>query len=41
MVHLGGEEGLRSLCSAKAITEDRLFSLIKTPIPRAVGKFAP
>jgi hypothetical protein len=33
----GGPEGLRSLCHVKAITEDRLFSLIRTPIPGAVG----
>jgi hypothetical protein len=35
--HTGGPEGLRSLCHVKAITEDRLFSLIRTPIPGAVG----
>lgn len=34
----GGEEGLRSLTQPKAITEDRFFSWIRTPIPRAVGK---
>lgn len=32
----GGEEGLRSLCSIKAITEDRFFSWIRTTIPRPV-----
>ncbi|EAL18834.1 hypothetical protein CNBI0950 [Cryptococcus deneoformans B-3501A] len=32
----GGEEGLRSLCSVKAITEDRFFSWIRTTIPRPV-----
>lgn len=35
---IGGEEGLRSLCSVKAITEDRFFSWIRTTIPRPVGK---
>nr|ODN86772.1 meiotic Sister-Chromatid recombination aldehyde dehydrogenase [Cryptococcus depauperatus CBS 7841] len=32
----GGEEGLRNLCSVKAITKDRLFSWIRTTIPRPV-----
>ncbi|KAK8849769.1 hypothetical protein IAR55_005105 [Kwoniella newhampshirensis] len=32
----GGEEGLRSLCSAKSITEDRFFSWIRTSIPGPV-----
>ncbi|OCF34338.1 meiotic Sister-Chromatid recombination aldehyde dehydrogenase [Kwoniella heveanensis BCC8398] len=32
----GGEEGLRSLCSAKSITEDRFFSYIRTSIPKPV-----
>jgi hypothetical protein len=35
----GGEEGLRSLCTPKSIIHDRLFSLIRTPIPKVVGKF--
>ena len=35
----GGEEGLRSLCTAKSIIHDRLFSLIRTPIPKVVGEF--
>jgi hypothetical protein len=34
----GGEEGLRSLCAVKAITEDRFFSWIRTPIPKPVGE---
>jgi len=34
----GGEEGLRSLCTPKSIIHDRLFSLIRTPIPKVVGK---
>jgi len=33
----GGEEGLRSLCTPKSIIHDRLFSLIRTPIPKVVG----
>lgn len=36
--HIGGEEGLRSLCTPKSIIHDRLFSLIRTPIPKLVGK---
>ncbi|KAK6908563.1 meiotic Sister-Chromatid recombination aldehyde dehydrogenase [Kwoniella mangroviensis CBS 8886] len=32
----GGEEGLRSLCSVKSITEDRFFSYIRTSIPPPV-----
>ncbi|RXK39718.1 meiotic Sister-Chromatid recombination aldehyde dehydrogenase [Tremella mesenterica] len=32
----GGEEGLRSLCYTKSVVEDRLFSWIRTPIPRPV-----
>jgi hypothetical protein len=35
----GGEEGLRSLCTPKSVIRDRLFSLIRTPIPKVVGKF--
>jgi hypothetical protein len=35
----GGEEGLRALCAVKAITEDRFFSWIRTPIPKPVGEF--
>jgi hypothetical protein len=35
---IGGEEGLRSLCTPKSIIHDRLFSLIRTPIPKVVGK---
>jgi hypothetical protein len=35
---LGGEEGLRSLCTPKSIIHDRLFSLIRTPIPKVVGQ---
>jgi hypothetical protein len=38
--HSGGEEGLRSLCTPKSIIHDRLFSLIRTPIPKVVGKSA-
>jgi hypothetical protein len=38
---LGGEEGLRSLCTPKSIIHDRLFSLIRTPIPKVVGKSRP
>jgi acyl-CoA reductase-like NAD-dependent aldehyde dehydrogenase len=34
----GGEEGLRSLCTPKSIIHDRLFSLIRTPIPKVVGE---
>lgn len=34
----GGEEGLRSLCTPKSVIHDRLFSLIRTPIPKVVGK---
>lgn len=37
---IGGEEGLRSLCTPKAVIHDRLFSLIRTPIPKLVGKSA-
>jgi hypothetical protein len=36
--HPGGEEGLRSLCTPKSIIHDRLFSLIRTPIPKVVGE---
>ncbi|WVQ84433.1 hypothetical protein IAT38_006585 [Cryptococcus sp. DSM 104549] len=32
----GGEEGLRGLCSAKSITEDRFFSWVRTSIPKPV-----
>ncbi|WVR07963.1 hypothetical protein IAU60_005006 [Kwoniella sp. DSM 27419] len=32
----GGEEGLRSLCSVKSVSEDRFFSTIRTSIPRPV-----
>lgn len=34
----GGEEGLRSLCAPKSVIHDRLFSLIRTPIPKLVGE---
>lgn len=37
---VGGEEGLRSLCTPKSVIHDRLFSLIRTPIPKLVGMFA-
>lgn len=32
----GGPEGLLSLCTTKAVTEDRFFSLVKTAIPGPV-----
>jgi len=32
-LRFGGPEGLRSLCNAKAIMEDRLHGIIQTPIP--------
>lgn len=34
---IGGEEGLRSLCSTKTVIRDRFFSYIRTTIPRPVG----
>jgi hypothetical protein len=34
----GGPEGLRGLCSIKAVTEDRFFKWIRTSIPVPVGK---
>lgn len=34
----GGPEGLRGLCSMKAVTEDRFFKWIRTSIPVPVGK---
>jgi hypothetical protein len=36
-VRLGGPEGLRSLCSIKAVSEDRFFKLIQTGIPGPLG----
>jgi hypothetical protein len=33
----GGPEGLRSLCSIKAVSEDRFFKLIQTGIPGPLG----
>lgn len=35
---LGGPEGLRGLCSIKAVTEDRFFKWIRTSIPVPVGE---
>lgn len=34
----GGPEGLRGLCSIKAVTEDRFFKWVRTSIPVPVGK---
>ena len=34
---IGGPEGLKSLCSIKAVSEDRFFKLIQTGIPGPLG----
>jgi hypothetical protein len=38
VMHTGGPEGLRSLCSLKSVSEDRFFSLIQTGIPGPLGE---
>ena len=38
VLHTGGPEGLRSLCSLKSVSEDRFFTLIQTGIPGPLGE---